>query len=103
MLVRIPRPCAIRESQIAIGVALVVRDLPAHALGEDLGAAAGQRVEARLLQLAQHLLVGHAVEIGEERNFDRGKALQVNAGRIRLKPRSISSVIRRTADRDAAR
>jgi hypothetical protein len=33
------------ESQVAIAAALVVRDLPAHALGEDLGAAAGQRVE----------------------------------------------------------
>ena len=42
------------------------------------------------MQLAQHLLVGHAVEIGEERDLDGGEALQMDAGRIRLKPRSIS-------------
>ena len=43
--------------EIAIGAALVVADLPAHALGEDLGAAAGQRIEPGVHQLAQHLLV----------------------------------------------
>ena len=32
------------------------------------------------MQLAQHLLVGHAVEIGEERDLDRGEALQVDVG-----------------------
>ena len=54
-------------------------DLPADALGEDLRAAAGQRIEPGVHQLAQHLLVGHAVEIGEERDLDRGEALQVDA------------------------
>ena len=48
------------------------------ALGEDLGAAAGQRIEAGRHQLAQHLLVGHAVEVGEERDLDGGEAFQVN-------------------------
>ena len=65
--------------EIAIGAALVVADLLAHALGEDLRAAARQRIEARVHQLAQHLLVGHAVEIGEERDLDGGEALQVDA------------------------
>ena len=55
-------------------------DLPAHALGEDLGAAARQRIEARVHQLAQHLLVGLAVEIREERDLDGGEALQVDVG-----------------------
>ena len=67
------------DREIAIGVALVVADLLAHALGEDLGAAAGQRIEPGVLQLAQHLLVGHPVEIGEERDLDRGEALQMDA------------------------
>ena len=74
-------PSRVRElvdREIAIGVALVVADLPPHALGEDLRAAAGQRVEPRRLQLAQHLLVGHLVEIGEERDLDRGEALEMN-------------------------
>ncbi len=31
-------------------------------------------------QLAQHLLVGHAVEIRKERDLDRGEALQMNLG-----------------------
>ena len=66
--------------QVAIGAALVVRDLPADALGEDLGAAARQRIEPGGHQLAQHLLVGHAVEIGEERDLDGGEAFQVDVG-----------------------
>ena len=66
--------------EIPIGAALVVADLLAHALGEDLGAAARQRIEAGLDQLAQHLLVGHAVQVGEERDLHGGEALQMNAG-----------------------
>src|SRR4051794_22933287 len=47
-------PEAVRETmdrQIAVGAALVVADLPADALGENLGAAAGQRIQPGLLQL----------------------------------------------------
>ena len=49
---------------------LARRDEPAHAVGEDLGAAARERPEARVLQLAQHLLVRepgerrHVVDLG---------------------------------------
>ncbi len=68
------------NAQIPIRIGLVVTDLPAHALREDLGAAAGQRVEARVHQLAQDLLVGHRVEIREERDLDGGEALQVDLG-----------------------
>ena len=64
--------------EIAIGAALVVADLPPHALRENLGAAARQRVEPGVHQLAQHLLVGPAVEIGEERDLDGGEALQMD-------------------------
>ena len=66
------------DLEVALGAALVVGDLPAHALGEDLGAAARQRIEPGGHQLAQHLLVGHAVEIGEERDLDGGEALQMD-------------------------
>ncbi len=74
---------AMRESvdrQIAIRVALVriVGDLLSHALREDFGAAAGQRVEPGCHQLAKHLLIGHLVEIGEERDLDGGETLQVD-------------------------
>ena len=72
--------------EVAVGAALVVRDLPAHALGEDLRAAARQRIEPGRHQLAQHLLVGHAVEIGEERDLDGGEALQVDVGTDPLEP-----------------
>ena len=70
--------------QVAIAVALVVTDLPADARREDLGAAAGQRIEAGLAQLDEHLLVGHAVEIGEVRDLDRREALQMDVGPDRL-------------------
>ena len=66
--------------QVPFGPALVAADLLAHSLGKDLRAAARQRVEAGVHQLAQHLRVGHAVEIGKERNLDSGEALQVDAG-----------------------
>ena len=66
------------DGEVAIGIALVVADLPAHALGEDLGAAAGQRVEARGHQLAQHGLVGHAVQVGEEGDLDGREGLEMN-------------------------
>ena len=67
------------DLEVPLGAALVVGDLPAHALGEDLGAAARQRIEPGRHQLAQHLLVGHPVEVGEERDLDRREALQMNA------------------------
>ena len=66
--------------EVAIAAALVVRDLPAHALGENLRAAARQRVEPGGHQLAQDLLVGHPVQVGEERDLDGGEALQMNPG-----------------------
>ena len=66
--------------QVAVAVALVVGDLAAHPRREDLGAAAGQRIEAGLAQLHQHLLVGLAVVVGEEGDLHRREALQVDAG-----------------------
>ena len=68
------------DVQVAVGPALVVADFPADALGENLGAAAGQRVEPGRHQLAQHLLVRLAVEIGEEGNLHRGETLQMDIG-----------------------
>ena len=59
---------------------LARRDQPAHAVGEDLRAAARQRAEPGVLQLAQHLLVRepgqrrHVVDLG------RGVELQVDVG-----------------------
>ena len=55
-------------------------DLPPDALGEHLCPAARQRIQSRLHQVAQDLLVGHAVEIGEKRNLDSREALQVDSG-----------------------
>ena len=80
-----------------------MRDLLAHALGEDLGAAAGQRVEPGGHQLAQHLLVGHAVEIGEERDLDGREALQVDVRADPLEAAQQLRVVARTADPDAGR
>jgi len=66
--------------EVAVRAALVVADFPAHAFGEDFRPAAGQRIEARLLQLLQDLLVRAAVEIREEGDLDCGEALQMNVG-----------------------
>src|SRR5678815_1150156 len=66
--------------EVAIAAALIVSDLPPYALREDLGAASRQRVEPRVHQLAQNLLVGLAIEIGEERNLHRGEALEMDVG-----------------------
>ena len=76
-------PEAMRDAmnrQPPIGVSLVVADLLAHPLGEDFGSSAGQRREPRVHQLAQHLFVGLSVEIGEERDLHRRKALQMDLG-----------------------
>ena len=67
------------NGEIAIAAALVVRDLPTHALGKDLGAATRQRVEPCIHQLAQHLLVALAIEIREEGDLDGGETLEMNA------------------------
>ena len=83
------------DAQPAIGVGLVVADLPAHALGEHLGAAAGQRVQAGGHQLAQHLLVGHPVEVAEKRDLDRGETLQVNLRPDALEARQQVRVVRK--------
>ena len=76
-------PEAVRRAvdrQPPVGVRFVVADFLPHALGEHFGASAGQRRQARIHQLPQHLLVGHAVEIGEECDLDRGETLQMNLG-----------------------
>ena len=79
MFERSPRPMGDAvDIQVAVGAALVVADLLTDPLGEHLGAATGQRIEAGLLELDEHLLVGHAVEIRKERDLDRGEALQMN-------------------------
>ena len=41
---------------------------------------AGHGVQARLLQLAQHLLHAHAVELVEEEDLHRGEGLDVDVG-----------------------
>ena len=40
------------------------------------------------MQLAQHLLVGPAIEVGEERDLDRGERLQVDVGPELLEARA---------------
>ena len=74
-------PEAVRQPvdrQVAVGVRLVVADLAADPLGEDLRPAPRQRVEPRLHQFTQHFLVGLAVELREEGDLDRREALQVD-------------------------
>ena len=60
------------------GCSLPGRDEPAHAVGEDLRAAAGQRPEPCVAQLAQHLLVREAAELRHVVDLARGEQLQVH-------------------------
>jgi len=53
--------CGAMDVEVALGAAFVMRDLAAHAFGENFSASARQRVEACRYQLAQDLLVAHAV------------------------------------------
>ena len=64
--------------EVPLGAALVVADLSAHALGEDLRASARQRVQPGGHEIAQHLLVGHPVQIGEKGDLDGGETLEVD-------------------------
>ena len=73
------------DGEIAIAVALVVADLPAHARARRSRrrrpAASRGRPRASSIE---HPLVAQPVEIGKERDLDGGEALQVNVGTNRL-------------------
>ena len=62
------------------GDSLPGRDEPPHAIGEDLGAAAGKRAEAGGLELAQHLLVREPGERRHVVDLGRRVALEVHVG-----------------------
>ena len=64
--------------EVSVGPALVVCDLAPHPFGEDLRPSAWKRVEPGGHELAEHLLVGLPIQVGEERDLDRREALQVD-------------------------
>src|SRR6266496_515814 len=66
------------DVEITIRVALVVADLSSHTLGKNLGPPAWKRVQSCIHERSKCLLIGHLVQVGKERNFDRREALQVN-------------------------
>ena len=74
------------DVQVAVGAAFVVANLAADALREHLGPSARQRVEPGLHQFAQHLLVGPAVDVREERDLHRREALEMHVGADALEP-----------------
>ena len=65
--------------QPLVGVALVVADLLPHAGREDLGAAAGERIEPRRPQRLQHPFDRHPELLGEVEDLHRGEGLEVDA------------------------
>ena len=73
------RACAPRASRRATAslVAFLGRDVAAHAVDEDLGAAAGQRVEAGVAQAPEHLGGGDA--------GDAARCARSRAGRSRAR------------------
>src|SRR3954465_15647551 len=78
-----PHPERMRDlvnREVSIRAALVVADLSPHAFSEHLRATTGQRIEPRCLQLTEHLLVGHPIQIGKECDLDGGETLEMNSG-----------------------
>ena len=75
----IPSWCAISMiSSQRSAPAFFLRDQIAHALDEDLAAAAGDRVEPGLHQLADDVARVHAERLGEEVDFARAEAVDVD-------------------------
>ena len=65
---------AVRDAmhlEVLVGGGLVVADLATDVLVEDLGAAAGQALEARRAELLEDLGVRHAVVLREEVDLHR--------------------------------
>ncbi len=62
------------------GMLLAGRDDLAHAVGEDLGATAGERLHAGCEQLLQHLLVREARELRHVVHLGRREALERHVG-----------------------
>ena len=75
----IPSLCAsLHDLEPAIGAGLLLRDEVAHALHEDLAAAAGNRVEPGLHQLADDVARVHAERLREEVDFARAEPVDVD-------------------------
>ena len=70
-----------------VGVLLARRDQLSDAVGEHLGAAAGERAQARLLEIRQDRSRGETRELGHVVDLGRGEELQVDVGQ-RLVQRS---------------
>ncbi len=86
--VGMPSPCAVRwVSNQMSGCSLPGRDEAADAVGEDLGAAAGERTEASVAQAAEHLLVREPGERRHVVDLARGEELQVHVGHRLVEPR----------------
>src|SRR5919204_4855820 len=76
---RDPEPvCGVVDVEPLVGVLLPGSDQAADAVGEDLGAAAGERPEPRVLQLAEHLLVREAGELRHVVDLGGGVELEVH-------------------------
>ena len=67
-----------RGLEPVVAVDLVVADDVAHAVGEDLRAAAGQRIDARFLQLLQGLANRELGASREIRDLDHGERFDVD-------------------------
>ena len=68
----------LHDLEPAIGAGLLLGDQIAHALHENLAAAAGNRVESRLHQLANDVARVHAERLREEVDFARAEAVNVD-------------------------
>jgi hypothetical protein len=71
------------DVQIFLGGFLAAGDGAADFLAENFRAAAGERIEAGVLQFNQRLLDGFFGEPGEVQNFNGGETFQLQLGRSR--------------------
>ena len=70
--------CVVIHVEPLVRMLLAGRDQRAHAVGEDLGAAARHRVEARVTERAQDLLVRAALETGDVVDLGRRVELEMD-------------------------
>jgi hypothetical protein len=76
-VVRMPSACAVRCTSIHSGVALQPADAVAHAIVQNLRAAAGDGIETRIAQAGDGVAQAQAADFGDVGDLRRGEAVQV--------------------------
>src|SRR5207245_1948081 len=93
----------LRGFQPLAAVDFVIADDVAHAVGENLRAAAGERIHTSAFQLLQSFADGKLRALGKIRHLDHGESFQVDLGEALLESRDqIKEVLKRQIGMQAA-